>query len=243
MGQTSKWKRVINPLKEKYYLNKYSDDKVVVGSKEWLIAAEIKYGGLAIKVPRNKVSPQDPRSEEQLRKGGMTGGDRMLHHRYAEKYAEYLQAFVGQSGPLTLCEVGILKGTGLAIWCELFENARVLGMDIDLDHTKNNMPHLNSLGAFKNNQPELYEFDQFQDNIEYLGEILKGDKIQVCIDDGFHSNESILNTIKNFMPHLAEGAVYFVEDNSEVHREIKRIYPDLTVDAQGALTVVTGFKP
>lgn len=224
-------------MKEKYYMLKFSTASP--GTKEWLIGAEIKYGGFIANVPRNKVSLKDPRTKEQLRKGGMIGGDRMLHHGYASKYSEYLFPYIGKDRTITVAEFGILKGTGLAIWCDLFIGGRVLGLDIDLGHVNDNMDNLRAFGAFKSNQPELYEFDQFENNIEYLGTILKGDKIDVCIDDGCHSIESILNTMKSVMRYLADEAVYIIEDNRDVHKEIKTIYPDLLVDYENELTIVS----
>lgn len=223
--------------KKIYYFSKYPIS--TPGTTAWLVYTEIKYGGIVTKVPRNKVSPKDPRTKEQLIQGGMVGGDRMLHHGYAKKYSEYLLPYVKKGGAVTVAEFGILKGTGLAIWCDLFQDGRILGFDIDLGHIYDNMDNLKNLGAFKIKQPELYEFDQFLDNIDYLGTILKGDRIDICIDDGFHSDESILITMKSVIPHLADKFVYFIEDNSDVHKEIRSIYPNLLVDNDGEITIVS----
>ena len=76
-----------HPLIKKYYLWRYS--KYSLGTAEWLIYSEIKYGGIATKVKRNKVSDLDMRSAKNISRGGMIGGDRMLYHGYANKYSEY----------------------------------------------------------------------------------------------------------------------------------------------------------
>lgn len=212
------------------------------GTIQWLVGTEKKYGGIVTNVPRNKVSPKDPRSKEQLSHGGMAGGDRMLHHGYAKKYSEYLLPYVKNGNPVTVAEFGILTGTGLAIWCDLFQNGRILGFDIDLGHINGNMENLKHLGAFKNNQPELYEFDQFLDNTDYLGSILKGEKIDICIDDGLHSDESIMSNMKSTMPHLADEFIYFIEDNKYVHMQIRSITPSLTVESAGELTIVSRMR-
>ena len=238
-----KLKLIINSIIKQYYLLKLP--VASPGTRGWLIGSEIKYGGIVKNVARNKVSPKDPRTKEQLLTGGMTGGDRMLHHGYASKYSEYLLPYLKKAKKgrsLTVVEFGILKGTGLAIWCDLFTGGRILGLDIDLGHIKENMENLKAIGAFRSNQPELHEFDQFIDNVEYLGTILKGDKIDVCIDDGFHSIESILSTMKSVMPYLADRAVYIIEDNRDVHKEIKIIYPNMYVDHQDELTIVSNFN-
>ena len=208
------------------------------GTAKWLIAKEIQYGGYHTNVPRIKVSSQDPRAKEEIKTGGMTGGDRMLYHGYAEKYQEHLSRFIQPSRRITLIEVGILKGTGLAIWSDLFKESRIIGLDIDLSHINNNMSNLNKRGAFANNEPEIYEFDQFLDNEEYLRQIIKEDKVDICIDDGLHSEETILTTFASMLPVLNREFVYFIEDNHDVHKVIRTKYPEYSVENSGELTIV-----
>ena len=163
----------------------------------------------------------------------------MLHHGYARKYSEYLHPFILEGKPVTLAEVGILRGTGLAIWCDLFTSGRVLGLDIDLGHARGNMANLRARGAFGVIEPELHEFDQFVDNAALLAELLQGDKIDVFIDDGYHSSETIIATLKSALPHLAERFVYFIEDNWDVHAELEALYPGLLIDRAGGLTIIS----
>jgi hypothetical protein len=82
-------RRAVSSIRQSCYLRKHF--KSLPGTDAWLITTEIKYGGMVADVPRNKVSPKDPRTREQLKCGGMIGGDRMLHNGYAKKY--------GSSGP------------------------------------------------------------------------------------------------------------------------------------------------
>lgn len=212
-----------------------------IGTEKWLVLKELKYGGHVKNIPRNIVSNKDPRTKEQILWGGMTGGDRMskLHQGYAKIYAKYLRPFAQREKPVVLVEVGVLRGIGVAIWSELFPSGRILGLDIDLNHIKQNMDNLKRKEAFMNNNLELYEFDQFQDNRNLLGWILKNDKIDICIDDGVHRDEAILSTIKSVSSYLAEDFIYFIEDNSTVHETIKRIYPDFKVENFGEITVIS----
>jgi hypothetical protein len=87
--------------------------------------------------------------------------------------------------------------------------------------------------------PELHEFDQFLDNTALLGRLLHGDKIDIFVDDGYHSDETIVRTLQSALPHLAERFVYFIEDNSEVHVKLRKLYPNLSIDSGGQLTVVS----
>lgn len=196
------------------------------------------FGGVVRNVSRNKVSPLDPRTKQELKKGGMVGGDRMTCHRYAEKYAEFLLQHIDSRKNKIIVEVGILQGTGIAIWCDVFPRGRIIGLDIDLDHINNNMENLKALCAFSKKDPELYKFDQFVDNVQYMKEILKGDKIDICMDDGFHSVKSILKTMESIVPYLSDNFVYFIEDNDIVYKEIRLKYPNFSVINDGELTVV-----
>ena len=210
------------------------------GTKSWLIEKERKFGGLVVGAPRNKVSELDPRSSAEILEGGMTGGDRMLHHGYARYYSQYLSRFL-ERPRVVLVEVGILKGSGLAIWCDLFPSGRVIGMDIDLEHTLSNMENLESLGAFRSNRPELYEFDQLGDkarNIELMDGILAGEKVDIFIDDGLHTDDAIINTLEVLMEFLSDGFVYIIEDNSGVHKKVYDMYKDIRVTNFGKLTIL-----
>ena len=217
-------------------MRKYSNYSI--GNPQWLIYTELKYGGLSRNVKRGKVSPDDPRSSKQIKSGGMIGGDRMLCHNYAKKYSQYLLPYIKKHN-IILIEIGILQGVGLAIWCDLFSKERIIGFDIDLNHIKNNMDNLNNLGAFKNNIPELHEFDQFQDNTKYVASILMNNTIDICIDDGLHSDESIITTLKSIMPHLSKQFVYIIEDNCTVYKKIASIFPECNIDNKGELTILT----
>jgi hypothetical protein len=211
----------------------------IVGSAAWLVATEIKYGGRVIRVPRKTVSPLDPRSKEQIAYRGMSGGDRMLYNGYAEKYAEFLRPFIQSGKAHVVVEVGILTGTGLAIWCELFPKATVWGLDIDPSHFRKNEQNLIERGAFQHTRPSIHTFDQFVHNGPLIEKLLDGQKIDICIDDGFHSNETIMNTFEDMVPFLANDFVYFIEDNGQVHEPLQRAWPDLVIESAGLLTIVT----
>jgi hypothetical protein len=209
------------------------------GSAAWLIGTELRFGGRQTNITRRKISDLDSRSLEELEKGeGMKGGDRMLHHGYGEIYAEFLEPFVGLARKLTLLEFGILRGTGLATWCELFPSARVVGLDIDPSHFEDNLPSLEKLGAFRRNRPEVYPYDQLVPADGAVRDIVGGEGIDICMDDGLHSVESILVTMESVRPFLSKNFVYFVEDNDEVHSEMRERYPDWRVDNFGQMTVV-----
>lgn len=236
-------RRKLRRLKAKFLYNRYErfdrDHPFRKSSPQWLIHREVLYGGIHKHIPVGLVSPHDPRTPAELQSYKMRGGDRMLHHGYAGKYAQNLRRFDCERR-LVIAEFGILRGSGLAIWCDLFPNSRVLGFDIDTAHFENNRQNLLDRGAFSANLPEIHEYDQYQPSEELLASILDGDKVDICIDDGCHTDRGILCTMESVMPHLSGDFVYFVEDNAGVHRKIELGFPDLAVEAHGQLTVVTG---
>ncbi|MCR4279566.1 MAG: hypothetical protein NUV78_02390 [Candidatus Zambryskibacteria bacterium] len=209
------------------------------GTSAWLVKTEEKYGGLVTGAYVNKLSPNDTREFEVLRRKGMRGGDRMnpLYHNYAPIYSKYLKQFLDKK--VALLEVGILRGTGLAIWSDLFGGGRVIGADIDLFNYEENIKNLRELGAFSNKNIEVHLFDQFENNIKLLENILKGDKLDIVIDDGAHTDESILKTLDSICPHLNKNFVYFIEDNSTVWKKVAKKFPKWKVINYHEMTVCT----
>jgi hypothetical protein len=195
----------------------------VFGSKGWLVHTEKRFGGFVKNVPVNTISEADDRNLVNVQKEGMQGGDRMAYHAYAKIYAQYLKPFIKKhDGDLVIIEIGILRGTGLALWCELFPNARVIGLDIDLSNYNQNLNNLISLGAFRKRRPEVYKFDQLKSLTGELEAILRGDKIDICIDDGLHTTAAVQNTMEVVLRHMSDRSVYFVEDYRDKMKVVEK---------------------
>lgn len=184
------------------------------GSPEWFATTELKYGGFQQGGVQSRVCQ---------------GGDRMspYHHDYAADYARFLQPWLASRHPVTLIEVGILNGTGLALWCDLFPNARIIGLDIDISNFHSHFAALQRLGAFSRNTPEVHTFDQLNPAQMHscLSTLLGTNRVQIVIDDGCHSIESIENTFTAFLPFLAPRFTYFIEDNRHACAHMRHIYP------------------
>ena len=184
-----------------------------------LINLEKKYGGA--------TGLFDIKDKNGKSHGNNCGGDRMIDkggvgcegHGYAQDYSNTLSKYMNYKN-LIIAEVGILRGSGLAIWSELFPNAEIFGFDLVLKTFYDNLKNLRSKGAFKNNNYKVYTMDQMKDNKNYLKNILNNKKVNVVIDDGCHSDECILSTLDSFLPHLAADFTYIIEDNSNVHKKI-----------------------
>lgn len=206
-----------------------SRDEFPLGSWQWLALTESIYSGF-------KVGTAS---------GLNRGGDRMspFFHGYGEAYEKFLKPFLSRCEErLTLVEIGILNGSGLAIWCDLFPNARVIGLDIDLSNFKANRASLEAAGAFAANQPELHEFNQldFLKATRVLADILGDKKVDIAIDDGCHSIESIEITLRAMVPYMATDCVYFIEDNFDSFDVLARRYKQWHWSQRGEMTIATG---
>ncbi len=164
-----------------------------------------------------------------------------FYHGYGESYEEFLKHFLLiREERLTLVEVGILNGSGLAIWCDLFPNARVIGLDLDLSNFQRNRPFLESQGAFSKNKPEVYQFNQLDlpKARNVLRDILGDTRVDIAIDDGCHSIESINITFDALKPYLNRNFVYFIEDNFETYDSLAHQHREYRWSQRGEMVVV-----
>ncbi len=226
--------------KIKYLIN-YKDN-FKFGSPDWLSLCEIDMGGYISNVKRNSVSDLDSRTSQDINKGGMIGGDRMIHHNYASIYAEYLKPWIEKNSDFILIECGILKGTGLAVWSKLFPNSTLIGLDIDMKNIKENLNELKNRGAFKYKNPILIKFDQLKPDTNEIIRHLNGRKIEVFIDDGLHSEKAIINTFESIREFLNDNFIYFVEDNNFLSNKLKKLYPKFDIISYGEMTVIRPLK-
>lgn len=201
---------------------------------------EHRFGGVQKNVPRRRVSKYDPRTRGALAAGGMRGGDRMIAHGYAPHYAAYLQPFL-EVRDLVVVELGILRGSGLAVLCDLFPRAaRIIGLDVDTSHYREHRGKLEALGAFKKRRPEVHEFDELApDAGARLARILAADRVHVFIHDALHYDDAILSTIAHAHRHFAQRYRCFIEDNATVGTALAQTYGHRhTVARHGRLTVM-----
>jgi hypothetical protein len=212
------------------FFNNNKRESYPIGSMEWLALTEMLYGGLQIGGVNSKTNQ---------------GGDRMSphHHGYGECYQEFLRPFISPIPPqqLTLVEVGILNGSGLAIWCDLFPNARIIGFDIDLSNFHANRQNLIRKGAFRKNQPEVHSFDQLDaaKTQNVLRDILRSNRVDIVIDDGCHSKESVEIKFGQMQPYLANKFVYFIEDNFDTYDWLAHRYREFYWATRGEIAVAT----
>lgn len=210
--------------------------EMIAGLERQFSGGKIERG---IKWPN--VSPDDPREAAEIARGGHDGHrmqPREVRGRnYAADYARELSTIDDER--MVLVELGILRGIGLAVWCDLFPNARIIGLDVDLSHFEEHREQLVRYGAFSKNTPEVYEYDELAEgNAARLASILGAARITIAIDDALHIREPIIKAMTDLLPFMAPKFLYFVEDHRSVYKNIHRAFPHLEVRPFGELTVV-----
>lgn len=211
----------------------------MLNDNEFLQYLELKYGGYVSDV----VPTIDKSTVSKLVGRNHVGGDRMniFYHDYSNKYSVYLEPLRKNNHRVLFLEIGILNGTGLAIWDEYFQNLELYGFDYDIGNFEKNKNNLIYLGAFKEGLPTVKFYDQFTNNSKFLLEVFGEKKITVVVDDANHSDKAVINSFNELQPFLANDFVYFIEDNCNAWRKLKSIYPNYKFDFDGiSLTVVTG---
>ena len=138
-------------------------------------------------------------------------------------------------------EVGILNGSGLAMWCDLFSRSRIIGLDLHLQNFYSNLKNLQGLGAFQGTAPEVYRFDQLDpiQSQSILSSFLQDTKVDIVIDDGLHSIPSIKNTFSLLNPYLSDRSVYIIEDRADTFDVMQPDHPYLHWHQRGNLTIAT----
>lgn len=190
-----------------------------------LATKERAFGGLVHDVPMleaewKPVKGEDPRSFKEKQMHGMHfGGDRFCTvaqgcHGYGPAYAKHMQKML--ETPLdeskAVAEVGILKGSGLAVWSTMFPKAAIHGFDLDITNTQMNLDFLKKQGAFAKEGPALHTYDQFRNNTALVKAALGDKKLVFVVEDGHHDDVTSLRTFDSFYPSLSGQWLYIVED-------------------------------
>ena len=118
----------------------------------------------------------------------------------------------------------------------------MLGFDIDLQHCQANRTQLRRRGAFARNEPELHEYDQLMGSSDRLAEILRGQRLDIVIDDGLHTADAILKTWVSVRPHLAARFVYFIEDHANLLKNHGATFAGFDCCSFGLMNVIRDIE-
>jgi hypothetical protein len=160
---------------------------------------------------------------------GNAGGDKMGRDRngYADAYASLLSGL----DPATVVELGVFQGVSMAMWCDLFPDAHVVGLDLEFSRFYAHRAVLLERGAFSLNSPILLEFDAYGDDTPLEGL----PSIDLFIDDGPHTRPAIENVLTLIGPLMSPDGVYIVEDLPGGERLLAQAFPQARIVCSGRL--------
>jgi len=212
--------------------------------RDWLVAREVNFGGFI-----HRLTCLDRTLSISAGRVQCQGGDRMgsgivqstpeaHYHAYAGCYAAVFDAFAGlwqealvqsqrESKKLMAGELGILSGSGVAMWSEIFANAELHGYDRFLNNTLSNMPFLRSKGAFQHGELQLHYWDQMSHKHEVgLEKPPSSAGFIFFIDDAMHTPEPTRDTLNIFSSYMHKHGAYIIEDmTTEIAEGAKQWMP------------------
>lgn len=98
---------------------------------------------------------------------------------------------------LAVLEVGVAKGASLRVWHDYFPNAEIFGIDIDPDCAILEP----RIGAFIGDS-----------TVASTATMLGSATFDLIIDDGSHKPFDQMATLAHFLPLVAKGGLYVIED-------------------------------
>jgi len=214
------------------------------GSVPWLIERESHFGGYFSQPQLLSWSPLDSRrTSAQGPLSGNEGGDRMARrrHGYSAGYSKWLRYF--RKKQLVIVELGVLRGTGLALWSDLFKDPLLIALDIDFQPFNESIEYLRGKGAFSERDPKLIVFDAYLPKMHELLATLGSEKIDIFIDDGPHDLPAVIATAASMRILMSERSVYIVEDALECADALSDLLSDyvLHIEPRGLLVLERGL--
>lgn len=120
-----------------------------------------------------------------------------LYHDYTKMYNFIFRDL--REEKLTLLEIGVLDGASINMWHDFFQNAQVVGVDVD--------PRCK---AYAKGRIHIEIGNQTDPG--FLNGLAETYLLDIIIDDGGHAWNQQKTTFKHLFPHLNNGGFYVIED-------------------------------
>jgi predicted O-methyltransferase YrrM len=142
------------------------------------------------------------------------GTDKEFNHRYCTAF--YDKEFIKYKDKnIRLLEIGVHRGGGLAVFQEYFKNGEIYGVDSMDFGAKQNCINFSRIHI-------TYADGYRKDFVDTL------DNFDIIIDDGPHTKESHLQSLKLYLSKLNPGGIFVIEDISSMDwtEEYKMLVPN-----------------
>ena len=117
---------------------------------------------------------------------------------YIDIYDKLLQPYLNR--PVNILEIGISNGGSLDIWTEIFQEGKVVGIDID-----------EKCGELVYDNPRISVVIG-DVNDPATKKAVEDTTYDIIIDDGSHATSDVIKTFANYYPLLGDNSLYIVED-------------------------------
>jgi predicted O-methyltransferase YrrM len=125
------------------------------------------------------------------------GTDKNTRHNYIDGFYENEFKRYQNKENISILEIGMANGASLYLWAKYFKNPKITGIDIE-DRI---------VDSWKLDCIEYIFKDGYQkDFVETLG------TYDIIIDDGPHTLDSQLFSLKNYLPKVNKGGIFIIED-------------------------------
>tara|TARA_Y100001972_G_C7646951_1_gene325164 strand:+ start:1008 stop:1580 length:573 start_codon:yes stop_codon:yes gene_type:complete len=143
--------------------------------------------------------------DKLYKKQGLNFTDKNQEHSYLPVYDKILKRF--KSTAKHVLEIGIYTGGSIKLWKDYFDQAWIIGLDIQ---------DIIRLQAIKeDNRIELWT-NQNAYNKSFIEEKFIPKSFDVIIDDGPHTLESQLDFINLYVPYLTDTGILIIEDVQDI---------------------------
>lgn len=137
-----------------------------------------------------------------------TGTDKITGHSYGPIYENIFNELAGRNN-LKILEIGVFSGSFTQVLHELFPNAELYGIDINLE---------TYLYPKDNPKIHLFKMDGTkQETAEFLNE-----SFDLIIEDGSHMTVHQKKSLDVFAPYLKRNGIYITEDIVKGNPELKK---------------------
>jgi predicted O-methyltransferase YrrM len=137
-----------------------------------------------------------------------TGTDKITGHSYGPIYEKIFNELSTRNN-VKILEIGVFSGAFTQVMHELFPNAEIYGVDINLK---------NYLYPQDNPKIHLFEMDGTKEKTaEFLNE-----SFDLIIEDGSHMTVHQKKSLDVFAPYLKRNGIYITEDIAQGNPELRK---------------------
>jgi cephalosporin hydroxylase len=134
----------------------------------------------------------------QLTRFRWRGRQTLAAKRYTNTYARFFAPFADQ--PINLLEIGIDRGGSLRLWEDFFPRASIHAIDINPRCVQ-----------YASDRVTVYVGSQTDDRF-LEGVARESGRLDIVIDDGGHTMEQQLVSLRTLWPHVKPEGFYVIED-------------------------------